>query len=125
MPFVILPTQKDRIWTIRHTGHLDIDEIERAICALGDLFRDEPLQGLLVDLRVVTRAINQADYLRWLEARKLPHIARKIAMISNPGIEEELEFMALAGQNRGMVLWVFQSSREAMKWLSARSPGSL
>lgn len=119
MSFAIISTTTDRIWKIRHAGQLDTDEIERAISALGDLFRDEPLQGLLVDLRAVTEAANQADYLNWLEGRTLPHIARKIAMVSNPLIEEQIEFMALAGQNRGMVLWVFQTSNEALRWLSS------
>lgn len=110
--------QTGRIAHIRHFGTLTIEEMDDAVAVLIEQYRDEPLQGLLVDFSGVTDIADKAAYLRWIDQRGgiTPFTARA-AFVAGDTIADVVEFMVLATQNRGHVVWRFDNVGEAMLWL--------
>lgn len=107
---------------VKHFGTLTIVEMEEAVSALTEQYVDQPLQGLLVDFTSVTAIADKAAYLRWIDERGgiTPFTARA-AFVAGDTIADVVDFMVLATQNRGHVVWNFDSAEEALHWLQRPS----
>ena len=104
--------------TVRHNGVVTIDELETVVREIERLAESNPITGMLVDVRNVAGGPNKADYLIWVRNRERPaHVVPRMAIVRNEELADDMDFVLLTGQNRGIAVWDFTDEDEARSWL--------
>lgn len=121
MPFRLdIHADKDLL-LVRHSGVVTIDEIEQVILSIEQQCAEKPASGVLLDLRDAEKGPSKTDYLEWFRGDGHDFFpVAKTAVLGGERYSDEAEFIALAGQNRGYVVWEFTDESEAVQWLTRR-----
>lgn len=107
--------------TARHFGVVTIEEIKSCLAEVAQ--HADPLMQpyILVDHREVTDFPDEAEMAVFNDGYyRQPRVSRTTAFVVNDVTAEAVNFLILAGANRGIFAKAFTDPAEAVRWLLSR-----
>ena len=104
-------------------GMLDYEGTRRQLLQLASIAGSYPDSGVLIDTRKAhsTLSVTNLWYLVAEFRQQLSAMGRKIAVLCPGDRFDQVKFLELCSQNRGLNVLAFTSFEEAVDWLFATS----
>lgn len=126
MPYSLSWASNKSLVTVTHVGVVTIEEIKRSLAEIAKQSDPGMLPYILVDHRDVTDFPDKAELVLFNEQHyRKPRASRFTAFVVNNVTAGPVNFLLLAGANRGITARAFSDTDEAIGWLLAHdSPES-
>jgi hypothetical protein len=110
------------IVVVHHFGDVTVPEIQASLNEIAEQVDQSELPGLLVDVRDATHYPGEAELMLLVDRNYArPRVSKSTAFVSNEVTADAVNFVVLAGCNRGFVTRNFTDESEAIDWLSGSS----
>lgn len=121
MPYSLSWTSDRSMVTARHFAVVSIDEIKSSLVEISQQADPTMRPYILVDHREVTGFPNEAELAIFNDAHyRRPRVGHTTAFVVNEVTAEPVNFLILAGSNRGIMAKAFTDTTEAIRWLRAQ-----
>lgn len=123
MPYTLEWLRGRKLVKVKRFGQVTVDEIQGSLSDIGRETGSAERPYVLVDVRAATTYPSIGSMYAVAETNVYrPRVGLKTAFVFNEETADVIEFVVLAGSNRGFSIQAFTEEDAAIDWLFSASP---